>query len=52
VGAVEGFVQIWCLSCEDVDSFVEVAIGGGPGDAVIVAKLGDVALATKPGAAP
>lgn len=48
VGAVEGAGQIWCLSCENLDVFVDVAVGGGAGDAVAAVELADVALAVEP----
>ncbi|MER6946522.1 hypothetical protein ABT294_21060 [Nonomuraea sp. NPDC000554] len=48
MGAVQSFGKIWGLSCENLDSFVDVAVGGGAGDAVIAAELGDVVLAAEP----
>nr|WP_245765736.1 hypothetical protein [Nonomuraea jiangxiensis] len=48
LGAVKGVGKIWCLICENLDSLVDVAVGGGPGDAVIAAKLGDVVPAAEP----
>jgi hypothetical protein len=47
-GAVESFGQIRRLSCENLDTLVDVAVGGGPGDAVVAAEFGHVALTAEP----
>ncbi|GLW13253.1 hypothetical protein Misp01_83810 [Microtetraspora sp. NBRC 13810] len=36
------------MSCKNFGSLVDVAVGGGPGDAVIAAEFGDVVLAAEP----
>ena len=48
LGLLQGLVQVWCLGGEHVDDLVEIAVPGGPGDAVVTGQRGDVAAVAEP----
>lgn len=47
-GAPQDLVQVGCLIGQDVDDLVDVAVGGGAGDAVVAAEGGPVGAVAKP----
>lgn len=48
VGLLQRFVQIRSLRGEHADDLVEIAVAGGPGDAVVTGQRGDVAVLAEP----
>ncbi|MET9243034.1 hypothetical protein [Nonomuraea sp. NPDC003709] len=45
---IQGGLQVGCLLCQDIDDFVEVAVGARSGQAEAASEVGDVAAVAEP----